>query len=220
MTSNCTVYYSACHCWYYYTNQCNGSRCRAEVVGVVNGATGTRPRCQKKYLCSIVHFVSLLFASISIMSSCASLLCVFSLSRICSRQWRLLTLGCGLLWCLLSPAYGLSCVWPCNPSQQCTHIDTSNCRYGLVKDVCGCCNVCGKGLGELCGGIDDIEGKCGPGFECITMEYEGLSEAELEQIPGFCQQVITGKNSLCCRSINLPAWYKIECLCACCLCYH
>ena len=157
-------------------------------------STGRMTTLSQKYLCSKVP--KFLFASISNMSSCVSLLCTFSLSRIRSRPWRLFSLGCGLLWCLLSTAYGLSCDEPCNPSLQCTHIDTSNCRYGLVKDVCGCCNVCGKGLGELCGGINDIEGKCGPGFECVTVQYEGLSEAELDQIPGFCRQVITGKDSL------------------------
>lgn len=144
------------------------------------------------------------------------LLCLFSVSphRGWARRGQVFSLGWGILWwSLQSTVYGLSCNHPCS-SAQCSHIVTSNCAYGLVLDECGCCSVCGKGPGQLCGGIDNIEGRCGPGLECVPLEEEGLSQAELAQIPGLCQQVITGMASLCIISPNL-AYRQLKTIHAC-----
>lgn len=39
-----------------------------------------------------------------------------------------------------------------------------SCYYGVVKDDCGCCTVCGAGEGDLCG--DRGHGVCGDGLTC------------------------------------------------------
>ncbi|GAB6027744.1 hypothetical protein CHUAL_001981 [Chamberlinius hualienensis] len=63
---------------------------------------------------------------------------------------------------------GLHCR-PCDPSK--CFQENNNCTYGTVKDVCGCCNVCGKGDGERCGGPWNLGGKCGQGLKC-AVSYE------------------------------------------------
>ncbi|KAL2092441.1 hypothetical protein ACEWY4_012239 [Coilia grayii] len=39
-----------------------------------------------------------------------------------------------------------------------------SCYYGVVKDYCGCCTVCGAGEGDLC--EDRGRGVCGDGLTC------------------------------------------------------
>jgi len=39
----------------------------------------------------------------------------------------------------------------------------AGCRYGNVRDVCGCCTVCAQGPFEECG---HVAGQCGDGLEC------------------------------------------------------
>lgn len=41
-----------------------------------------------------------------------------------------------------------------------------DCPNGVGKTVCGCCDLCLKGLNDRCGGIYGIFGKCGKGLEC------------------------------------------------------
>ncbi|CAL4091102.1 unnamed protein product, partial [Meganyctiphanes norvegica] len=38
------------------------------------------------------------------------------------------------------------------------------CIYGVVRDICGCCDECGKGPLQECGG--GLAGRCGDGLEC------------------------------------------------------
>ena len=101
-------------------------------------------------------------------------------------QLRLSRLNTKLAYLLLASVLGLSassatsCVHPC-PAAQCTQVDPSSCPYGLVKDVCECCDVCGNGPGQLCG----ANGKCGEGLICVPVQ-EGLAE-----YPSFCQQAPT-----------------------------
>ena len=80
-----------------------------------------------------------------------------------------------------------SCPFPCNPAVQCSHIDLSNCEHGIVKDVCECCDVCGKGPGDFCGGY----GKCGEGLICVQGYEEGLSEQQLRDYPSLCEPAPT-----------------------------
>ncbi|KAK7077220.1 hypothetical protein SK128_020670 [Halocaridina rubra] len=58
--------------------------------------------------------------------------------------------------------HGLSCI-PCWEAQ-CD--DPGKCKYGYVKSVCGCCDECGKGPGEECGGSWGLLGTCGDGYRC------------------------------------------------------
>ena len=45
-------------------------------------------------------------------------------------------------------------------------VEPLNCKTGVVKDVCSCCNVCAKSINERCGGPWNIHGKCGDGLKC------------------------------------------------------
>ena len=50
-----------------------------------------------------------------------------------------------------------------------------------MKDACGCCDVCGKVFGEECGGLWNMNGKCGRGLKCDQ------GEGPLRQFPGSCK---------------------------------
>nr|API81344.1 venom toxin [Hemiscorpius lepturus] len=57
-----------------------------------------------------------------------------------------------------------------------------NCPVGIVKDVCNCCDVCGKNENEVCGGPWNIIGKCGEGLKCVEeddhFESKGICQKE------------------------------------------
>ncbi|XP_018028239.1 single insulin-like growth factor-binding domain protein-2 [Hyalella azteca] len=59
----------------------------------------------------------------------------------------------------------LRCV-PCGGKDRCPP-DPPVCINGLVSDVCECCMVCGKGEGDVCGGLWNMRGKCGDGLVCV-----------------------------------------------------
>uniref|UniRef100_A0A1V1WBV3 Putative venom protein n=1 Tax=Superstitionia donensis TaxID=311983 RepID=A0A1V1WBV3_9SCOR len=61
--------------------------------------------------------------------------------------------------------YSLSCplCWE-NPSVCGT--TPTDCKLGLTKDACGCCDVCYKIEGEKCGGPWRTSGNCGKGLKC------------------------------------------------------
>lgn len=40
------------------------------------------------------------------------------------------------------------------------------CKGGVTTDICGCCPVCAKQLGEPCGGEWNYLGKCDEGLMC------------------------------------------------------
>ena len=80
-----------------------------------------------------------------------------------------------------------SCPFPCDPATQCVPLDSSSCQYGVVKDVCECCDVCGHGPEDLCGPY----GKCGTGLICVQGYEEGLSEDDLRDYPSFCEPAPT-----------------------------
>ena len=75
----------------------------------------------------------------------------------------LVLLGFALILVTLRGSEALSCM-------QCNTFDCgpvpSNCKGGLVSDVCGCCDVCAKVLDEECGGPWETHGKCDAGLEC------------------------------------------------------
>ena len=80
-----------------------------------------------------------------------------------------------------------SCHYPCNPASQCLPLDPNTCQHGVVKDICECCDVCGKGPGDECG----PPGKCGEGLVCVQGYEEGLSEQDLRNYPSFCESAPT-----------------------------
>ncbi|XP_053647258.1 venom protein 302 [Cherax quadricarinatus] len=77
------------------------------------------------------------------------------------------TLLC-LLFIAVSSCSGLRCM-PCGTRHPCSDPSTLNCPWGTVKDICNCCDICGKGPNEACGGSWDMYGKCG---DCLTCQKE------------------------------------------------
>lgn len=41
----------------------------------------------------------------------------------------------------------------------------ATCQHGAMMGPCGV--TCLKGAGEICGGIENSYGVCGPGFQCL-----------------------------------------------------
>ncbi|GAB6024814.1 hypothetical protein CHUAL_009934 [Chamberlinius hualienensis] len=72
----------------------------------------------------------------------------------------------------------LSCV-PCEKEKICDKIVT--CKFGLAKDMCGCCDICAKGPGETCGGVWNHGGTCGKGLNCHPNP-----DPARDQDPGRC----------------------------------
>merc|ERR1712179_134844 len=71
-------------------------------------------------------------------------------------------LALGLLLAVINRTLSLSCL-PCH------EVDCGAppiCSYGTTGSVCGCCDVCAKGPGEICGGPWDTSGTCVEGLEC------------------------------------------------------
>ncbi|XP_023217453.1 venom protein 302-like isoform X2 [Centruroides sculpturatus] len=68
-----------------------------------------------------------------------------------------------VLACCIIATYALDCP-SCDKSACQPH---GRCVAGVVKDVCGCCDVCAKRIGEECGGPDDIYGKCARWMLCV-----------------------------------------------------
>ncbi|XP_076031862.1 venom protein 302-like [Oratosquilla oratoria] len=68
---------------------------------------------------------------------------------------------------------GLDCI-PCSDTV-CDPPKPVNCKWGTQKDVCGCCLVCAKGLGEVCGGPWFSSGRCARGLRCLRdFKSEGV----------------------------------------------
>ena len=51
---------------------------------------------------------------------------------------------------------------PCN-ADFCPKID---CKFGVTKEKCGCCDTCLRDEGETCGGIGEAHGICREGLIC------------------------------------------------------
>nr|XP_053647280.1 single insulin-like growth factor-binding domain protein-2 [Cherax quadricarinatus] len=66
---------------------------------------------------------------------------------------------------------GLSCI-PCE-ERKCRDPSTLDCPWGTVKDICNCCDVCGKSPGQECGGMWNLLGKCGTSLICIKKRISG-----------------------------------------------
>lgn len=66
---------------------------------------------------------------------------------------------------LFSVALSLSCL-PCS-QVKCVDKTEKDCPVGIVPHYCGCCKVCAKNVGEVCGGLWKTKGVCGEGLECV-----------------------------------------------------
>lgn len=64
---------------------------------------------------------------------------------------------------LLTNQSSLKCV-PCS-KMKCMERKL-NCKGGIVKGICGCCDKCAKVLDENCGGIYNYLGKCDKDLFC------------------------------------------------------
>jgi len=76
------------------------------------------------------------------------------------------------------PVISLSCIIPCAWVRCST---PANCKGGLVKSICGCCNVCARVEGERCGGPWQIKGRCDFGLKCV------VTDGHLISTEGICE---------------------------------
>merc|ERR1719228_1055598 len=81
----------------------------------------------------------------------------------------------------------MGCI-PCGPPPM-------DCQ--LVKDVCGCCDVCAKTEGEECGGPWNITGICADGLTCANPDHDP-SISSMMNTPGVCR----GPDDWCCKSLT------------------
>jgi hypothetical protein len=58
------------------------------------------------------------------------------------------------------------------------------CKGGLVRDNCGCCQVCAKVEDEVCGGLWDEDGYCEQGLFCDI----GGKSRYWDMVQGKCQR--------------------------------
>lgn len=84
---------------------------------------------------------------------------------------------------LAAMAHALTCEHPCNPDR-CPSLAPGQCAYGTVMDSCSCCQECGKGPNQTCGGQGNIEGRCGLGLYCKLRT--DLPPDIIPDVPGTC----------------------------------
>uniref|UniRef100_A0A482ZH43 U29-Theraphotoxin-Sfo1a_1 n=1 Tax=Selenotholus foelschei TaxID=1905327 RepID=A0A482ZH43_9ARAC len=53
----------------------------------------------------------------------------------------------------------------CDP-KNCPEFNPKDCKVGITKDVCNCCPVCYKNVGETCGGPWNMFGVCARHLTC------------------------------------------------------
>ena len=58
---------------------------------------------------------------------------------------------------------------------------------GTTLSICGCCTICAKDVGESCGGLWGIQGKCGNNLVCKKpFNYENADDEEDHYSIGVC----------------------------------
>ena len=95
-------------------------------------------------------------------------------------------------------SFGLSC-FHCDKNS-CPTLLRDKCVHGVAKDVCGCCDVCARGEGEVCGGILYDPHSCVDGTKCIVELAFGLPYYMYIQMNGTCKSTnSTGKTMHVCK---------------------
>lgn len=93
-------------------------------------------------------------------------------------DWLLLS---GVILCILP---GSTCnSLACNCTDAVCPKANSPCAYGRITDLCGCCTVCIRKLNDVCGGQNDIFGRCETDLRCV---YGGL-DLKSKLMVGFCE---------------------------------
>ncbi|XP_070578150.1 cysteine-rich motor neuron 1 protein-like isoform X2 [Ptychodera flava] len=101
--------------------------------------------------------------------------------------------------------HSYSCQQPCDTST----CSPTNCKGGLVDDLCGCCKVCARLVNETCGGIDNLFGICDEGLYCaVQPPPHGDPITGNEMAMGTCQQ--KPDNLKPCHGCNIE---NMECVC-------
>ena len=95
---------------------------------------------------------------------------LLALSKISTMKVALLFIGTFLLAC--HTVVSLTCP-ECSELEPCP--TPVNCKGGTVLGICGCCSVCAKVEGEICGGMWEVEGRCDSGLTCVIRD--GRSKA-------------------------------------------
>ena len=83
----------------------------------------------------------------------------------------------------------------CEPCYETRCVQPVNCTGGLVKGICGCCDVCAKTNGERCGGTWGMYGECAKGLNCVLRpmsKKNGLLRRDFDST-GVCR---SGKKSI------------------------
>ncbi|XP_065312904.1 venom protein 302-like isoform X2 [Gordionus sp. m RMFG-2023] len=84
----------------------------------------------------------------------------------------------GIIWSTTRYIEGLSCT--CHQMEgKCNSPPPTNCKGDMVKDACGCCDVCAKKLGDPCG-TNWQQGNCTQGLKCDQASPGNIGECKSE----------------------------------------
>ncbi|XP_054712552.1 venom protein 302-like [Uloborus diversus] len=83
---------------------------------------------------------------------------------------------------LVVSCFGLDC--PACDHSKCPKL--KECKLGETTDVCGCCAVCYKTVGEECGGPWNIFGVCANHLTCIRLPRGTEDPIKEFNSPGKC----------------------------------
>lgn len=92
----------------------------------------------------------------------------------------------------------------CAYSLTCSKCDEQKCKKpvckkgGIVKDVCGCCDVCAKLVDQPCGGPWDLAGRCDKGLSCVVRKHGVIVKPFMRL--GKCEPAA-------CKSVSCPSQY-------------
>ncbi|NP_001267819.1 cysteine rich BMP regulator 2 precursor [Hydra vulgaris] len=99
---------------------------------------------------------------------------------------------------------------PCN--EECPTLD--KCDFGTVKEKCGCCKVCIRNEGDICGGINEIYGVCKEGLVCKVRHPFSLKNLNLEMSDKIgrcetelCSSTTCGRHQWCKVDNELPTCF-------------
>ncbi|CAL4097134.1 unnamed protein product, partial [Meganyctiphanes norvegica] len=107
-----------------------------------------------------------------------------------------------LLLCITSRVLSLSCPGPCVRAN-CDLSRAQGCTAGILEggDPCGCCDVCAKDIGEVCGGPWDTSGICANWLTCLkdtsipNFEFNAEGTCVREFVPKLCDE--SGEPTFC-----------------------